>query len=669
MALDEPDFDTDALVHFNGINADGGYLFDPMSTEELAARVLGRAGEGGSEERAHQAELKSRRDRHSDAHLGVKEGIDATLVEQAGWGVILPAVKVGSDEAREQQAILEALSPLLALRRQQATTVADRYREYCGELGYRPGESKQRYLARLGAGPGPADPDVVPYYLLIVGSPQMIPYSVQYQIDVQYAVGRLHFETVEEYANYARSVVLAETGGARRSREIAFVGVANPDDPATELSREHLVAPLADMAEGWPEAADWRVRRYFDEAAKKATITQVFGGSETPALVFTGSHGMGFRKGHPLQERHQGALLLQDWEGPSEWRGPIGEDLYFSGDDISSDADLSGLVAFNFACFGAGTPEFDDFSKQASKRRRRIADRAFVGGLHRKLLGHAKGGALATIGHVERAWDYSFVWGSRGSRRSSRTVQLAVFESTLRALMKGVPVGMALEYFNERYAEMASDLSQQIEEMEFAPDAYDPRSLVRMWTASNDARGYAVIGDPAVRLVFPQANSEEQEPVSIDLRGLDQAAEATGAEGASGRSEGLDADKPAAPEFVEPRSDLRPLHNLAKSLLDRLSRALDGDMSIEIRTYVSRQPGANAVAHSVPEQGGDLRACTRLGIDGSLDTVVPKGHSTVDAELWKLHLELVRQAQATRAETLRILLSTLSRMDLSSPDE
>src|SRR5262249_6221391 len=150
---------------------------------------------------------------------------------------------------------------------------------------------------------------------------------------------------------------------------------------ATQLSRKNLVGPLADRAEGWVDVPGWKVSRYFDAAADKATMAQLLGGPKTPALLFSGSHGMGFERGDPLQERRQGALLLQDWPGPKSWKGPIGEDFYFSGDDLRSDAGLLGMIAFNFACYGAGTPELDEFSKQAFKERKPIADRAFLSGL------------------------------------------------------------------------------------------------------------------------------------------------------------------------------------------------------------------------------------------------------------------------------------------------
>ena len=74
------------------------------------------------------------------------------------------------------------LSPLLDLRRQPATQKNSYYREYTDKDGYRPGETKQPFLARLPhcgsnelrVGPGPAEPTKIPYYLLIKLSPDSL---------------------------------------------------------------------------------------------------------------------------------------------------------------------------------------------------------------------------------------------------------------------------------------------------------------------------------------------------------------------------------------------------------------------------------------------------------------------------------------------------------------
>lgn len=469
---------------FNGIDGTtGGPLYPKASLGEMGALA------GVRPDARETAEVTAWREGVMRPRLGgirgLRENVDACHLASSGWGVVFPQTV--------RPEIREALAPLIEHRKRQAAARFEwRFRELSGNEGYRPGDSKPAFLRRLGVGPGPADPDRCPYYLLLVGSPEEIPWSFQHQLDVGYAVGRLYFDTAEEYARYAETVIAAETGRISRPRRLTLFGTRHSGDRTTELMADHLISPLAaSLADSCP------VETVLAGAATKERLARLLGGDETPALLFTAMHGMGFPAGDPQQLARQGALLCQDWPGD---QSPVEPDTYLAGDDVATSACPAGLIAFFYGCHSMGTPQHDAFPQRdlprarasVCKKRRILAPQPFAARLPQRLLGHPSGGALAVIGHVERTWGYSFLWQGAGC-------QTQVFEDTLERLLKGYPVGHALEPFALRLGELAEDLTSLQEAQSFG-EPVDPQELVCLWTAHNDARAYALLGDPAVRL-------------------------------------------------------------------------------------------------------------------------------------------------------------------------
>ncbi len=467
---------SDDLFYFNGVNASTGtYLTPPLSAQELVP--LAR-GEKASTDPNHLADLRLRQEQNK-AHLGVKVGVDPKDLAQTGWGVIFAQ---GASPA-----LRDALATLLNFRKQQANRLKERYREYV----YVPSETKNEFLVRNGVGIGAVDPDRMPYYLLIVGDPEQIPYSFQYQLDVAYAVGRLDMDSPEQYAYYAQSVVRAEQGQVTRGKRASFFGVANANDVATQATSNQLVKPLAEKLGA--AKTEWTFDTLLGEAATKTRLEGLLN-DRAPALLFTASHGAAFDLGDSRQLKHQGALVCQEWV-PADMQGkPLSQDTYYAMDDVTADAQLHGMITFHFACFGAGTPRDDEYAeaKAGISQARQIAPASFVAKLPKTLLAHPKGGVLASVGHIDRAWGASFLW-------NTNIEQLGAFENTLQQLLEGYPVGAAMEFFNARYAELATSLSGDLAAIKVGKRV-DPKVLVTEWSATNDARGYAVIGDPAVRL-------------------------------------------------------------------------------------------------------------------------------------------------------------------------
>jgi hypothetical protein len=205
-------------------------------------------------------------------------------------------------------------------------------------------------------------------------------------------------------------------------------------------------------------------------------------------VLFTASHGLGWPKGDARQRPAQGALLCQDWTG----FGGIKPEHYLTAADVADDARVHGLVAFLFACFGAGTPAFDGFLERGQAGPVGLAEEPFAAALPQRLLSHPGGSALPVVGHVDRAWGFSIQPPGLGP-------QLLPFRNFLGRVLAGEPVGHATKDFSERFAALSVELLSQYDRTQPGQRPSD-RDLVWNWVGRNDAQSYVLLGDPAVQL-------------------------------------------------------------------------------------------------------------------------------------------------------------------------
>ena len=178
----------------------------------------------------------------------------------------------------------------------------------------------------------------------------------------------------------------------------------------------------------------------------KDRLASVLNGGEGPALLFTASHGMGFEAADPRQPRHQGALLTSECPDPLRRSRTS---ITLSADDVGSDARLLGSMAFFFACYGAGTPRLDDFPHEAAPWGRVPSRQGPSSRRCRNACSGIPTVVLAVVGHVERAWASPFLL-------DASTPQLQAFHTTLKQLLLSYPIGAAMEWFNQRYAALAT---------------------------------------------------------------------------------------------------------------------------------------------------------------------------------------------------------------------
>lgn len=403
---------------------------------------------------------------------GLPHGMDPANLATTGWAVVLSAG--AAPEVRK------ALAPLLAHREGAA---GRRFKIF--EVG--PDERPRGWLLRHRVGLTDVDPDRVPYHLLLVGDPTEIPFEFQTALALRYCVGRLAL-VPPGLAAYAASLVRAEQTPPVRRRGVAYWAPNN--DPATSLSSEQLAGPLHHGTDGrsitdippHQHASATSTLHLGPAATRAALLDLLHGRGDRPSLLFTASHGLGLAPDDPRLVADQGALVCQEWPG---FRAPDRSRHVVGAGDIADDADVHGLVALLFACFGAGTPAHDSFLRDGDAPHR-LAPGPQMSALPTRLLTHPRGGALAVIGHVDRAWGCSMYLRKVGQ-------QILPFYNFILRVLQGEPVGYALRDFPERSALLGANLLDE-------PDAeLTPQARASRWIERNDARNYVLLGDPAAR--------------------------------------------------------------------------------------------------------------------------------------------------------------------------
>ncbi len=427
-----------------GIDGLTGHLLEPMSVSEARSRVK-------------RALLRPRPPRY---------GVATGDLASAGWGVVFPE---GVDTA-----VRDALEPLLALRQRQA---GSRYRE----LIYEPGEGAVGFRIRMRAGLGRVEPRQLPWYLLLVGDPESLPYSFEFDLGFAHAVGRLAFSEIADLTAYASRVVAAEERPRKRQPRAAVFAPTHPDDEATAACAEYLARPLAELAR-----SQMRCTAVIGQAATRQTLLSLI--RTAPDLLIAAGHSTVFRADSKWQRSLQGAVVCADWPG-AESCPSIPVEHTVAAEDLEQGA-LENGVAILFGCHTAGTPQQDVFDSTSLEEANQLTPQPFIAALPQRLLGRS-GGALAVLGHVGRAFAPSFRW--HGAQ------QIGPYEDAVNALCDGCRIGEALDGFGQRFADLAIAWSTLGAE----PDARHLDAL-DVWLAFHDARSWSLLGDPAVRLPLAQ---------------------------------------------------------------------------------------------------------------------------------------------------------------------
>lgn len=431
---------------------------------------------------------------------------DASDLARQGWAVVAPASAEG--------ARLEALVRELVRARadeQQAEVIALRVppgMDTAAAIAWK----KDAYPALYGE-----DEARRPRYLLILGDLDQVSLDTQQVLAQDGLTGRLACASDDGYAAYVDKVLRWQRAPSRHGRPRALFYTVHDGTDATAAGHAKLIRPChercASTARDKPAAFPASAVEAHGAPAPDPGELLALAAARHPSVLLSMSHGLGpprRRPWSPAEARAQQGAMSFGAEGA------------LTADELARASFLPGGIWLYFACFGAGTPRTSAYRHWLDMLARdgmalgsvaalRELEGGFVSGLGKAALA-SPDGPLALLGHVDLAWSYSYEElrvGPAGpggeARRVTGSNRSLNFFQLISKLVAGERAGAAALALRLQLDAVGAELTAHYDRCKRAGDVEgatpaDRLALGHLWMLHQDLLGYALLGDPAVRL-------------------------------------------------------------------------------------------------------------------------------------------------------------------------
>jgi hypothetical protein len=434
---------------------------------------------------------------------------DANDLARQGWAVVAPEGDVGDE-------LVDAVRPLMEARATEQGSEVLLLRVPRGM------DAEQATLWKKDHYPALYDKDEQrrPRYLLILGDLDQLSLETQQALAVDGLPGRVAFDDPAAYAAYARKVLRWEREPSRHERARALLYTVHDGTRATAEGHAKLMRPCFQRC----SRKQREEPREFPASAVEAAGAPAPDPNELlrlvepcqPSVLLSLSHGLA----PPSWQRWTRAEARQRQGAMS-----FGEAGALMPEDVAAAPFLPGGMWIYFACFGAGTPRrsaYHHWLEMLSRHRMECGGLmsevlsgldedggGFTSGLARAALANPDG-PLAVLGHVDMAWSYGYeelrVSREGGEHRITGSDRSQNFFHVMRKMVAGERAGAACLALGRVIDDVSRELntwydrSQQRGGNTGDVDTLDGLALGNLWMLRQDLLGYALLGDPAVRL-------------------------------------------------------------------------------------------------------------------------------------------------------------------------